>query len=133
VAVAREVGKLYGDRFVVPVAVALLTYFEFGELQSDPGIVYDLPTIIDGLRGYKIPRRLCADASILTEIVYVKGYERVERMIKVLRALIDHYHGRGARSRARSPTRPRTYVRRSSLERTDGYQFNRARSSIGSA
>ncbi|KAI6856197.1 hypothetical protein KC323_g7990 [Hortaea werneckii] len=133
VAVAREVGKLYGDRFVVPVAVALLTYFEFGKSQSDPGIVRDLPTIIEGLRGYKIPRRLCADASILTEIVYVKGYERVDRMIKVLRDLIDHYHGRGARGRARSPTRLQTYVRQSSLERTDGYHFNRARSSLGSA
>ncbi|KAI6791155.1 hypothetical protein KC332_g4985 [Hortaea werneckii] len=133
IVVALGVGKLYGDRFVVPVTVALLTYFEYGKSQSDPGIVFDLPTIIEALKGYKIPRRLCADASILTEIVHTKGYERVRRMILVLRALIDHYHGRGARARARSPTKPQTYVRRSSLARTDGYQFNRGRSSIGSA
>ncbi|GAB1739278.1 hypothetical protein NU219Hw_g4024t1 [Hortaea werneckii] len=133
IGVARKVGEIYGDRFVVPVTVALLTYFEFGKSPLDPGIVRHLPTIIEGLRGCKIPRRLCADASILTEIVYVKGFARVERMIMVLRALIDHYYGRGARNRARSPIRPQTYVRRSCLARTDGYQFNRGRSSIGSA
>ncbi|KAI6801535.1 hypothetical protein KC361_g1706 [Hortaea werneckii] len=133
IAVALGVGKLYEDRFVVPVTVALLTHFEYGKSQSDPGIVFDLPTIIEALKGYKIPRRLCADASILTEIVHTIGYQEVARMILVLRALIYHYHGRGARGRARSPTKPQTYVRRSSLARTDGYQFNRARSSIGSA
>ncbi|KAI7548254.1 hypothetical protein KC331_g4525 [Hortaea werneckii] len=128
-----ETKRSIQEALKLPVTVALLTYFEFGKSPRDPGIVHDLPTIIEGFRGCKIPRRLCADASILTEIVYVKGYEKVERMIMVLRALIDHYHGRGARNRAPSPTRPQTYVRRSSLARTDGYQFKRGRSSIGSA
>ncbi|KAI6893559.1 hypothetical protein KC318_g12512 [Hortaea werneckii] len=130
---ARKVGELYGEPFVVPVTVALLTELPFGEPSGEPHFKKYLEFIIEGLKGYKIPRRLCADASILTDIVYIEGYKEVGRMILVLRALVDHYHGRGARSRARSPSRPKTYVRRSSLARTDGYQFNRGRSSIGSA
>lgn len=130
VTTARKVGELYGEPFVVPVTVALLTVLQFGEPSSEPHFKKYLEFIIEGLKGYKIPRSLCADASILTDIVYTEGYEEVGRMILVLRALIDHYHGRGARSRARSPSRPQTYIRQSSISRTDGYQFNRRRSSI---
>ncbi|KAI6823335.1 hypothetical protein KC340_g11836 [Hortaea werneckii] len=130
---ARKVGELYEAPFVVPVTVALLTDLPFGEPSGEPHFKRYLEFIIEGLMGYKIPRRLCADASILTDIVYTEGYNEVGRMILVLRALVDHYHGRGARSRARSPSRPQTYVRRSSLARTGGYQFNRRRSSISNA
>ncbi|KAI7158367.1 hypothetical protein KC349_g4890 [Hortaea werneckii] len=130
---ARKVGELYGEPFVVPVTVALLTDLPFGEPSGEPHFKKYLEFIIEGLKGYKIPRRLCADASILTDIVYTEGYNEVVRMILVLRALVDHYHGRGARSRARSPSRLQTYVRRSSLARTGGYQFNRRRSSISNA
>ncbi|GAB1727360.1 hypothetical protein NU195Hw_g7801t1 [Hortaea werneckii] len=133
VTIARDVGELYGEPFVVPVTVALLASLDFGEPINEPHFKTYIAIIIEGLKGYKIPRRLCADASILTDIVYTEGYKEVRRMILLLRALIDHYHGRGARSRAGSPIRLQTYVRRSSLERTNGYQFNRGRSSIGSA
>ncbi|KAI7240995.1 hypothetical protein KC330_g916 [Hortaea werneckii] len=130
---ARKVGELYGEPFVVPVTVALLTELPFGEPSGEPHFKKYLEFIIEGLKGYKIPQRLCANASILTDIVYTEGYNEVGRMILVVGALVNYYHGRGARSRARSPSRPQTYVRRSSLARTGGYQFNRRRSSISNA
>lgn len=50
-----------------------------------------------GMAGFDIPTEVCADESILTDIVYTQGFGQVELMIRMLRAILDLRHGKGAR------------------------------------
>ncbi|KAK5129122.1 hypothetical protein LTR08_003892 [Meristemomyces frigidus] len=99
---ARRVGEQFGDSFVVPVTVAILTQKKRDAGLWRSGKIPELKIIADALADCRIPRKLCGDATILTDIVYTEGFEDVEQMIRLMRALVDERHGRGARGRSRS-------------------------------
>lgn len=107
---ARQVGEMFGGSFIVPVTVAILCQKGRSTDYWRSGCIPELQTVATGLSGCEIPKELCADATILTDIVYTLHYPDVEQMIRLLRALVSYHHGRGARRhnrvRARSPSAP---------------------------
>ena len=100
---ARTVADCYGDKFAAAVFVAIITLKQRSPdfWRSDKELEKDLPLFVEATKSYSIPSELCGDASILTDIVYTIGYENVEQMIKMLRALVNWRHGKGARGRAK--------------------------------
>ena len=108
---ARKVAELYGGRFVMAVTVALLCVQQRHYNFWQDAEIDDLAAVVDGLAGCLPSKHWCSDATILTDTVYTIGYGPVAQMTRMLRALVDYYHGRGARSRSRSRSRIRTAVR----------------------
>lgn len=96
---AQGVAKLYGPKFGTAVMIAILT------LKQRDGMLWRNGThgaerkfnryILDA--GFEVPGDLCEDSSILTDNVYTDGYGCVEQMIRMLRAITNLNHGRGAR------------------------------------
>lgn len=98
---AQRVAKLYGTKFGTAVMIAILT------LKQRDGMLWRNGTndvehrineyLVDA--GFDIPGDFCADATILTDKVYIKDYGCVEQMIRMLRAITNLNHGRGARDK----------------------------------
>lgn len=121
VKMARKVADQYGRSFTVAVTLAILCLTQrCGDLW-DCGNIKNLQVIADVLQDCHIPEHWCRDKSILTDVVYTKGYGELKQMIHLLRALVNYYHGKSARARsrprARSGARPNAYARAESRER----------------
>lgn len=101
VCAARRVAEAYGGQFSAAVFVAILTLERRSRnfWRSESELNKAVPLFVGAMKHFWIPGELCGDATILTDIVYTKGYENVEQMIKMLRALVDWRHGKGARVR----------------------------------
>lgn len=101
VCAARRVAEAYGGQFSAAVFVAILTLERRSRnfWRSESELNKAVPLFVGAMKHCWIPGELCGDATILTDIVYTKGYENVEQMIKMLRALVDWRHGKGARVR----------------------------------
>lgn len=98
---AESVGRQYGPKFGAAVMLAILC-----AKQRDRNLWRDGTNGVDktleaSMSAFDIPQDLCADASILTDIVYTRGFGDVEQMIRMLRAIVNLRYGRGARLRNR--------------------------------
>lgn len=94
---ARSVAVQYGAKFGAAVMVAILCLKQRDGClwrNGTDGVEHQLNNY---LKDFDIPADLCADQSILTDIVYTNGYGNVEQMIRMLRALLNLRHGKGAR------------------------------------
>ncbi|EME86938.1 uncharacterized protein MYCFIDRAFT_194851 [Pseudocercospora fijiensis CIRAD86] len=97
---AKTVADQYGPRFGTAVLIAILCTAERSSDLWKSGIApRDLTLIASAISAYKVPQRLCADDTILKDLVYTKGFSDVEQMIRLLRAVVDWRHGKGARGR----------------------------------
>jgi hypothetical protein len=97
---ALNVAKMYGGEFVAPVMAAILTLKKRDSCPWRYGNIEGLEMITNALKEYNIPDDWCTDADILTDIVDSGGYGEVEQMIRLLRALLNYRHGKGARVRS---------------------------------
>ncbi|KAK3680368.1 hypothetical protein LTR37_021294 [Vermiconidia calcicola] len=96
---ATRIGTKYGDDFAVPVTVAVLCARRRDACFWKCGNIRNLNSIARALSQFTVPQDWCEDLTILTNIVYTKGYGEVEQMIHLLEALLDYHHGKGARRR----------------------------------
>lgn len=98
---AQTVAVQYGNKFGAAVIIAILclkqrdsTLWRCGtngvELQLNEYLLN---------ADFDIPELFCTDKSILTDIVYTKGYEGLEQMIRMLQAVVDLRYGKGARNK----------------------------------
>ncbi|KAF7196952.1 hypothetical protein HII31_01870 [Pseudocercospora fuligena] len=100
---AKTVADQYGSSFGTAVLIAIIC-----EKQRSPDLwrsgvgSHDLALVTSAISDYKVPQRLCADDTILKDIVYTENYGDVEQMIRLLRAVVDWRHGKGARGRKQS-------------------------------
>lgn len=100
---AKIVADRYGSRFGTAVLIAIICYKQRSADLWRSGIgSHDLALITSAISEYKVPQRLCADDTILRDIVYTENYGDVEQMIRLLRAVVDWRHGKGARGRKQS-------------------------------
>jgi len=103
VRLAKSVAERFGPDFVVPVTVALLTLYQRCGDYWQCEHIHGLENVVSQLQDCNVPEHWCRDPSILADVVYTNGYGEVKQMIRLLRALVNHFHGKGARTRSRSP------------------------------
>ncbi|KAK3718119.1 hypothetical protein LTR37_005234 [Vermiconidia calcicola] len=96
---AKRIGTKYGHDFAVPVTVAVLCARRRDTCFWKCGKIRNFNSIARALSQCTIPQDWCEDLTILTNIVYTKGYGEVGKMIHLLEALLDFHHGKGARRR----------------------------------
>ncbi|KAI5364482.1 hypothetical protein Slin14017_G043720 [Septoria linicola] len=98
---AKQVASLYGEKFGTPVLLAILTLKQRSRdfWRSRYELESALPLFVEATKDFVVPAELYADASILTDIVHTTEYENVERMIRMLRELVNWRHGKGASGR----------------------------------
>jgi hypothetical protein len=94
---ALSVAELYGGDFVVPVAVVILCQKTRDIDLWRKGNIPDLSIVAEALSDYNVPLDWCRTANILTDVVDSGGYGDVDQMILLLRALLHHRRGKGAR------------------------------------
>ncbi|KXT09201.1 hypothetical protein AC579_3512 [Pseudocercospora musae] len=100
---AKTVADQYGPRFGAAVLIAILCNKQRSPDLWKSGIgPSNLTLVTSAISDYKVPQRLCADDTILKDLVYTRGYCDVEQMIRLLRAVVDWRHGKGARGRKQS-------------------------------
>jgi hypothetical protein len=102
IAKALEVGDLFGDDFVMPVSVAILTRIKrcgclWDDHKPSKSVVEKLA---NALAKYEIPAAWCADPAIVADVVYT-NYGEVRQMVYLLNELVDYHHGKGAKGRLR--------------------------------
>ncbi|KXS95097.1 hypothetical protein AC578_9592 [Pseudocercospora eumusae] len=100
---AKTVADQYGPSFGTAVLIAILCTRHRSPDRWKSGIDPSIFTLVaSAISEYKVPQRLCADDTILKDLVYTRGYGDVEQMIRLLRAVVDWRHGKGARGRKQS-------------------------------
>lgn len=96
---ARSVGRLYGRKFGAAVMLAIICMKQRDRTLWRDGTNGVDQLLEENMSEFDIPAELCADGSILTDIVYTTNWGEVEQMIRMLRAIVDLRHGRGVRAR----------------------------------
>lgn len=94
---ARSVADQYGKEFGAAIMIAYLCLKQRSPHLFRKGFDWRRDDILQALEGYRIPQHLCSDETVLTDIVYTKGYGEIEQMIRMLREVVRISHGRGAR------------------------------------
>lgn len=101
---AESVGRQYGPKFGAAVMIAILCLKRRDYCLWRNG-TNGVETMVEArMAGFDVPAELCVDESIMTGIVDTEGWGEVEQMIRLLRAVVNLRHGRGARMRARMRT-----------------------------
>lgn len=96
---AKSVAVQYGPKFGAAVMLAIVCLgqrnrqFWWKDMKSTVELLHQ------NMLDFEIPPQLCADETVLADIVYTQGYYGLQQMIRILRALIELRHGKGARAR----------------------------------
>ena len=99
---ALSVATQFGDDFVVPVVIAILSLQKRDScLWTRCSRIEGLDLLANQLQDYNVPDAWCQDEDILTDIVEAGRYGEVDQTIRLLRALLHYRHGKGARGRLR--------------------------------
>ncbi|KAM3422007.1 hypothetical protein BST61_g2383 [Cercospora zeina] len=96
---AKSVASQYGPRFGAAVMVAILCVKQRDGTLWRNGFNDADKLLNDNMLDFEVPSQLCKEESVLTDIVYTNHYHGLEQMIRMLRAIVDLRHGRGARNR----------------------------------
>lgn len=95
---ARKVAIQYGPSFAAPVMIAVLTLKQRDAKFWREGLKGAHLKVNAAMKEFVIPEKLCADATVLTDIVHCSGFGEVEQMLRLLRAMVELRHGKGART-----------------------------------
>ncbi|PPJ50592.1 hypothetical protein CBER1_06288 [Cercospora berteroae] len=96
---AKTVALRYGHKFAAAVMIAILCIEQHDGSMWRNGLKGDDVLLNNNMLDLPIPSQLCGDEGILTDIVYTTGFRGLEQMIRMLRAIVNLRHGKGARSR----------------------------------
>ncbi|PIB02155.1 hypothetical protein CB0940_02110 [Cercospora beticola] len=96
---AKTVALRYGSKFAAAVMIAILCIEQRDGTFWRNGLKGHAVLLNNNMLDLPIPSQLCGDEGILTDIVYTTGFRGLEQMIRMLRAIVNLRHGKGARSR----------------------------------
>lgn len=95
---AKQVATQYGASFAAPIMIAVLTLKQRDAHYWRDGFKDVHLQVNAAMKEFAVPKKLCADATVLTDIVHCNGFGEVEQMLRLLRAIVELRHGKGART-----------------------------------